>query len=470
MVIQFFLTLSILTVILSSCTVGPNHKVPEITLPEKFSEGEIRSLGNISTLPWWTAFNDDHINQLVKVVLNQNLTLLQAMERITAAKESVTASESGSFPTLVTSSSNTLSNSTGENNKLIRNTASAGFNVSWLIDLFGQYRRAKESSLANLDATYASADVVRLSIISNLLSSYIDARYYQERLSIAYENLASRKQTLELTRFKLNAGAASKLDVVQAEALVNTTLSAIPDLEKNFRISVNNIALLIAQPSDKILAYMKKKRQQPIAFIKTNVGIPADLIRNRPDIRQAERKLASYVAKIGVAQSQLYPSLSLNGSIFFSNISTRQASSDLSPWSLGPSIKLPIFDGRYLQSNLKIAESAAREQYLVWKTTVLNAIKEVEDTLVSVHRDRKTLSARRAQVNSYKEALSLSTASYRDGIASLLDVLDAQRSVASAQVDFSTSAQQLAKDYVNLNIAIGGGYSFTYNRKNTSNH
>ncbi len=451
--------------LLAGCVVGPNHTAPEMALPQKFGEGGNKSAGDVSAAAWWEGFNDKRLNGLVENGLSQNLTVLQAVERINAARANVVVSAANGFPNLTASADETVSGAEGTGTtRPTSSTVQGGLSVSWLLDLFGQVRRNKESAEASLGAAYASADVARLSLLSDLATSYIDARYYQARLAVAKESLASRRETLELTKLQLEAGAASRLDVVQSEGLVNSTLADLPGLETNFRQAAHHIATLLGLPASTLIADLQKGGGQPISRRSVNTGVPADLIRNRPDIRQAERTLAAAVADIGVAEAQLYPSISLGGSISPSLTSSHGNSTHLTSWSFGPSLTLPILDGGRLRGNVDIANSSAREQYLAWKATVLVAIEEVSNSLAAVNRDSQTVNALRATVRSYQEALELSTASYKDGATSLLDVLDAQRSVSTAKASLTQAVQQMATDYVTLNVAIGGGYAFPAKR------
>lgn len=320
----------------------------------------------------------------------------------------------------------------------------------------------------SLDAAFATVDVARLAYVQDVVTGYINARYYQIRISIARENLKSRRDTLNLTKFQLTAGAASRLDVVQAEGLVNSTLSEVPGLEVNYRREVHHIAALLDAPAAEILELMKRGETQPVYKGGVSAGVPADLIRNRPDVRRDERQLAAAVAQIGIAQAQLLPSITLNGSISPSYIHTAGRGGGLTTWSFGPALNLPILDGGLLRANVKIAESNAKVAYLTWKGTVLTAVEEVENGLVAVNRDPQTIAALRAQVRSYRDAVSLSTASYKDGASSLLDVLDAQRSVTNAQQNLAVAVQQLATDYAALNVAIGAGFILQTDSKGQS--
>jgi len=450
-----------LLLILAGCVSGPDHKPPVMPLPAKFSEGGLKPNGDVANKVWWTAFSDKKLDGLVETGLTQNVSILQSIEATVAAQGDVTVAGAGGLPSLTADASHTIS---GEKGKLKTsagptNTSAGDLTASWLLDLWGQYRRAREGALDTLDAAYATVDVTRLTYLQDLVTSYITARYYQALIAIADENLKSRRETLELTKFQLEAGAASRLDVVQAEGLVNSSLSEKPPYEIAFRQQVHHIAMLLNVPAATVIAQMQSGGTgQPIFHGSVTTGVPADLIRNRPDIRKAERDLAAATAQIGVAEAQLYPTISLSGSISPSFIHKSGVSGGLTSWSFGPSLNLPIFDGGALRANVKIAESNARSAYLTWKSTVLTAVEDVENALSAVTRDAQTVSALRAQVKSYQEALQLSTASYKDGASSLLDVLDAQRSVTTAQESLANAVQTSAADYVSLNVAIGAGY------------
>ncbi len=453
--------------LLSGCVVGPEHSPPEIALPAKYAEGSRTSNGDVSTVAWWTAFSDSRLNAYVDQGLAQNLNILQALERINQAQAGVVQAGAGALPSLdfgaqaERSGTEDIGGPLSPSSTSAQTTVAGSLDASWFLDLFGLYKRSKQSALAQLDAAYASVDVARLTLLSQLVSAYIDVRYYQERIALARQNLSSRRETLDLTRLQLEAGAASRLDVVQSEGLVNSTLAELPNLETQFRRAAHRVATLLGVPASSLLPELQRGARQPVARFKVSAGVPADLIRNRPDIRAAERQLAAAVAEIGVAEAQLYPAISLGGSIrpSYTRIAGGSESGILS-WSFGPGLSLPIFDGGALKANLSSAESSARESYLAWKESVLGAVEEVENALAAVARDARTVDALRNTVRSYEEALDLATASYRDGASSLLDVLDAQRQVSTAQANLAQAVQQMAQDFVALNVAVGGGYAY----------
>ncbi|MCV9998330.1 efflux transporter outer membrane subunit [Pararhizobium sp. YC-54] len=451
-------------VLLSGCVAGPDYQSPNAALPAKFSEGGHAEADDVTLKPWWEAFRDKKLNSLVAQGMGENLDVQQSLERIVEARANVIVAASGGLPQInanssasVTGQDGSFRRNSGQSDHTETKTIGGGGDASWLIDLFGQYARAKESANASLDAAYADVNVARLAYLSDLTTSYIEARYNQEAYALQQKSLASRRETLKLTNDIKAAGAASSLDVVQAEGLVNTTLAELPGYQTGFNQAANHIATLLGLPATTVTAGLRNGSFQPTPRYNTKIGIPADLVRNRPDIRRAERLLAAATADIGVAEAQLYPSLSLSGTIDGSRIVASAASGGLGAWSFGPSLNIPIFNGGRLKANVDIAKSGAQQQYLAWKQTVLNAVEEVENSLVALRNNYQTVAALRKVVDSYEEALGLARESYKGGATSLLDVLDAERNLANSRIALAASIRNLSNNYVNLNVAIGGG-------------
>ncbi|MBD9373381.1 efflux transporter outer membrane subunit [Rhizobium sp. ARZ01] len=458
-----FLPLTML--LLSGCVVGPDYKAPEAALPAKFTESAAKSVGNTTLDPWWEDFRDKRLTAFVAQGMNENLDVLTALERITEAQANVVLAGAGAWPLISANGAATVQGTDGTLLKRQNGTSheqsknlNAGLGASWLLDLFGQYARARESANASLDASYDDVNVARLAYLSNLTTTYISARFFQEALALNRLNLASRRETLKLTEDIRAAGAASSLDVVQAEGLVNQTLAELPPLEIGFYQSANSMATLLGVPAGTITPSLLKGSGQPMPRYAAKTGIPADLIRNRPDIRRAERTLAAATAQIGVAESQLYPSLTLDGTIGAAR-TISAISGNLTSWTFGPTLVLPIFNGGALRAQVDVADSQAKQQYLAWKQTVLNAVEEVESAQAALIRDYQTVAALRRLVASNEEALSLARESYKGGASTILDVLDAERNVANSRLTLAAAIRTLASDYVALNAAIGGGSS-----------
>ena len=245
---------------------------------------------------------------------------------------------------------------------------------------------------------------------------------------------------------------------VNFQHLIETMDEGMCILDAKARVVFANpsMATLLGVPAGTITPSLMKGSGQPMPRYAAKTGIPADLIRNRPDIRRAERTLAAATAQIGVAESQLYPALTLDGTIGASRVISA-TTGNLTSWSFGPTLVLPIFNGGALRAQVDIADSQAKQQYIAWKQTVLNAVEEVESAQAALIRDYQTVAALRRLVASNEEALSLARESYKGGASTILDVLDAERNVANSRLTLASSIRTLATDYVELNAAIGGG-------------
>ena len=254
-------------------------------------------------------------------------------------------------------------------------------------------------------------------------------------------------------------GLSSGLQVAQTLAALNIAEASLPGYEISFYQSANRIAYLTGQQPGTFLEAVKKGARIPAARFQPSSSIPADLLRNRPDIRSAERQLASKSASIGVAAADLYPSLTLTGSMAVTVAAAATGgSSQLLNGSFGPVADIPIFDGGARKAKVTLAESEAREQYLAWKDSVLNGVREVENALVAWQRQTRQVEALRESANAYSQALELAQESYKGGTSAFLDVLDAERSLFEARLSLASAEAQRALNFITLCVAAGGGY------------
>ncbi|WP_425646797.1 efflux transporter outer membrane subunit [Agrobacterium leguminum] len=458
------LTILICTTSLSACMVGPDYTSPELALATSYRDGSGKGVPIKPETAWWATFQDKRLTSFVNTGLQQNLDVLQALEKISEARSNIVVAKAGALPSLSGAASGTGSGEDGKTAGVDTSettlTGSGDFSVSWLVDLFGKYRRNTEAAVASLGAAYADADTARLTLLSDLTTEYINARLYQEQLAITRETVESRKATMALTNEKLQVGAATGLDVAQAEGLLKTAEADLPGYSVSFKQSAYQIAYLLGQNPDTVLQDLQKGAVIPRPHFNVNLGVPADILRNRPDIKSAERSLASATASIGVAEADLYPSLSLSGSIGISaSVISSSPDSLLRNWSFGPSLSIPIFQGGELKANVDIAKSQAQQQYLSWRSTVLNGAKEVQSALTAYREQNRQIAALAASVDAYKRALDLSRQSYQSGASSFLDVLDAERSWSDARLNLASAQATRAKYFITLCVAAGGGYA-----------
>lgn len=452
----------ILLTVLGGCTFGP--QMPQRTaepLPPSFSEstGSIVRPAADAQANWWTAFRDPTLDRLLESGFSGNLDIEQARARLAAAEANITASGASGFPALTLGASHNVQRQVGKMREKNGQFQTSGYQVSanWLVDLFGEVRSQIDSAEAGRDAALAGTQVARLALMSGLASSYIDARHQQELGRIASRNLETRRRTLALTRGLEQRGVSSGLDVSRAEEAVRAVEAELPTFDTNMRRAVHRMSTLIGQPAATLLPLIEKDEPQPTPAWRADAGVPADLLRNRPDIRRAEQDFVGSLADIGYAWSQLFPSITLSGSITPSYVRTNAASGNLTTWSFGPTLKLPIFDGGRLRANVAIAIARAEEKQAGWRATVLSAVEDVENALVAYNRETVALATLEARVRAGQRSVDLSNASFREGLSSLFDLLDAQRQLFDAQTALAASRRNLAQQFVSLNVATGRG-------------
>lgn len=445
-----------MVLILSGCINKFDYESPEIALPESFLGEGTQAASNIAGTTWWTQFGDDRLNTIVSDGLDANLTVRLAVERMLearAAARGVGVGFTGDFDLEGGYSDATNSDESG--------VFSADLGVSWLLDFFGSLSNAREGAAAELQAAGFDVEAARLAYLSQVLNAYIDARFFQESIALQRQNLASRRESLNLTQRLLQAEAGTRLDLNQAQGLVDDTLADIPELEVGYQSAVNRLATLLGRPAGTLQQFMSGNADVPLPPNSYPSSVPADLLRNRPDIQSAERSLAAAAAEIGVARADLYPSVRLGGLVRAFTTTGATFGGDESvtavSWQFGPSLNIPVFGRRVLTSQLSVREAQARQARLTWESTVLTAVEEVQTALTSVDRSRASVAARRSALRTFEEGVSLARASYAEGNISLFDVLDAERSVAGARIDLAQAQQRYARAFVSLNVALGAG-------------
>lgn len=449
--------------VLAGCQVGPpKPKVEQAVLPATYSEAAgVSNLttGSVRQSTWWTSFGDSKMDEIARRGLAGNIDMARARARLAAADAAVTAARADAFPSLTLGMSDTTKRETGSMKTIDGTVRTTGalLSTAWVVDLFGQVRSQTASAKGLRDAALADTEVVRLALLSQILSAYVDARYFQERRQIALATRDLRRRNLELVQAMRTSAVASEIDVEQAHALLDAVEAEIPAYETGFRKGANRIATLTGEPAGTLYGELGASAGQPQPRWSADVGIPADLTRRRPDIRRAEAELASAMAEIGVAYAQLFPTLTLSGSISPSYVSTSLASGSLNTWSFGPTLRLPIFEGGRLRANVKASVARAEERQLAWKSTVLEAVEQVENALTAYTREAKSLKARQDRVRRAERALSLLKASYQEGVASQFELMDADRSLYEARTLVAESRHNLALNFIALQIAAGFG-------------
>lgn len=433
---------------LSACTVGPDYQAPEQPLSGRFFEGGSQAIGDATMQSWWLTFDDPMLNDLVQAGLKQNLSVQAALARVT---ESQAAARATGLPALISGPVTAESTrSGGDQIAGTTSTNSGAFSPSLILDLFGRERRAREAALAALQSAELSVGEARLAFLATLVNNYIDLRYYQNALEITRRTVGTRRETLKLVISQRDAGAASALDEAQAQAALDESLALLPVQESGYYGSAYAIAALLAEADNGLVRRLQRGAAQPWARGDAKAGVPADLLRNRPDIRRAERDYASAVAAIGVNEAQMYPAVTLGGTV--------SASEGVESWSFGPKLNLPVLSQGVLRANRDQAIARAAQAELLWRNSVLRAVKEIQTAQTQYIRAARSVTAQRRSVASFGRVATLSLENYRGGSTSLLDYLDAQRLLANSELNLASSVRDAANSWARLQVAAGKGW------------
>lgn len=459
----------LLALVTAGCTVGPDYVPPETKAPDQWTEA--RTPGLIGTGPeaarqldrWWTGFNDATLDRLVGMAITDNLDLKIAEQRLLEARAQRAEAAAGFYPTLSGSAS---AERQRYSNALkfppfggIANTFEAGFDASWEIDIFGKTRRAVEAADASVGASIESRRDVLVSLLAELGQDYATLRSAQARLVIARRNIKADQDALDLTHAKFTGGLGSELDVAQAQAQLETLNAAVPQLETVVAQQSHAIAVLLGQEPGALEAELATTGALPPAPPILPAAVPSDVVRNRPDIRAAERQIAGANAQIGVAIAQMFPSFSITPSFGIAGGSLSHLLKDNAlQWGVPASISVPIFEGGKLEANVAQAKAVAEEDRLTYRKTVLTAFQEVEDALVAYGAERRRHDRLDAAVAADRTAVDRATALYRGGLGNFLSVLDGERSLYSAEDAAAQSELTLTQQTIALYKALGAGW------------
>ncbi len=453
-----------LAVLVSGCAVGPDYKRPKIDLPGAF-RGAQPSEASIADTKWPDLFRDEALTKLVQAALDRNFDLRIAAERVEQARAQLGVVRANLFPFLdaqatFTSQRNSSLGSFTFVPRGINLSASytqLGAALSWQVDLFGRLRRLTEAARADYLASEEARHGVTVSLISQVMSAYFQLREQDLELDISGKTRDIAQDSLRLTKLRHDRGAASALDVYQAEQLLYTATSQIAAARRNIEQTEDALSLLQAaapsgQPRGTALEQLPLPPEVP-------AGLPSALLTRRPDIRQAEQSLIAANARIGAARAMYFPQISLTAfaggqSRYLSQI----ASAPARVYSVAPSALEPIFHAGQIRNQVRLAEAQQRELLITYQKTIYTALREVSDALVALQRTREQRREQQQLVHALSESARLSTLRYRGGLDSYLQVLDAQRNLFQGQLALSQLRLAELLSVVQLYGALGGGW------------
>ncbi len=451
---------------LISCeTVGVNYATPSTTVPDSWTLSIQPHLDNDAAClsEWWRGFNDTTLNALIERTRSDNPDFKIAIQRIVEARAQRGNALGGLFPNLSTVDSYARSRRSEASGPVFGHNPvdvySTGFSGSWEIDVFGGLRRGVEAADANVEASVENYRDLLVTLFADVALNYVDYRTFEERIWVANRNIKIQQDSLDLAQSRLDAGLVSKIDVTQARTNLETTKAIVPQLQGQLASARNRLASLTGGYPHTVTKLLNTRhRSIPVPGSDYGMGRPADLLRARPDVRAAERNLAAAVAQFGVTESELYPKFTLAGTLALEALDI----SDLpnaasSAYAFGPQFRWNLFSSGQIKNQIRAEEARAMQAYGAYKKAVLTAVEEVETSLAGVITERQRLASLRRAVSAADESVDLVKSNYREGLVDFQRVIDTERVLFQNQDLAVASKGQIARNYVGLYRALGGG-------------
>ena len=474
---------------LASCVVGPNFTPPPATAPTAFADAAKDSPDGGAPLPvpagasnetWWHEFHDPQLDRLEERTQRDNLDLQAGLLRIVEARTQVQVARSQGLPSLNATASynreqlgvagilkaqgasfggNTLDPALVSQLTTPINLYQLGFDASWELDLFGKVSRSVEAAKAQTEEAVESRNDMLISLEAEVAQTYMQLRAAQALRAITVSLIADEHEILDITTDKQVHGLAQQADVESARAQVSSLQAQLPQYDQNIAVSRHALAVLIGQSPEALDTELASSADLPVLPHSIPIGMPSTLARRRPDIRQAEAALHSATAEIGVSVASLYPDISLTGTFGLRNTSAHYLFNWASKfYTAGPTVSLPIFHGGALVANVKMTRAEAAAAALSYRQTVLTALQEVEDGLVSLDQDGRRVKALQDTVSADQRAFDIATHSYKVGLSTYVTVLNAELQINQAKQQLAQASLTEVTDLVKLYKALGGGW------------
>jgi multidrug efflux system outer membrane protein len=449
--------------LLTACMVGPDYHRPAIQTPTAYRDlagnPQLQAqAASYADLPWWQVFRDPVLQELIRTALKQNYDLQLATERINAARAEVVVTRSSLFPQV--QANGNFAGGKESTTQSTFNFLTLAADVTFQLDFFGRLRRATEASRAQLLATEAARQTVILTLVSDLASDYFALLELDLQLQITHETVNTQISSVKLTTERLQYGVATKLDVLQAQQVLDTANAAVPDLEREIAEEEDAISILLGNYPHDV--------PRGLPLIEQNLppeippGLPSSIIERRPDIRAAEQNLIAANAEIGVAKAAFFPQISLTGSgggaFGRSSLFSGLMNSQVGFWSYGAQVSQPIFTGGALRGNLQFAESQQKQALVAYRQTIQRAFGDVSDALIGYEKFHQVRLRQQESVADLQESVRLSTLRYKGGTTTYLEVLDGQRSLYTAELTLAQARGQEYQSLVQVYRALGGGW------------
>lgn len=454
--------------------VGPNYGRPEAKTAENWIDAGNPNINDAAPndAAWWETLNDPVLSTLVHAAYRQNLTLRVAGMRIMEARAQRNIAVGNIFPQSQQASGGYTRTNNSNNGPTTYGAGNyddfqVGTSLAWELDFWGRFRRAIESANASLEASVENYDDVLVLLLAEVAQQYVDLRTAEQRLEYANKNLVIQRESLELARVKFNNGATTLLDVTQGESTLAQTEAAIPGLESVRRQAMNQICILLGAPPRDIHDLLNGRQPIPASPPEVAVGIPADLLRRRPDIRRAEREVAAQSARIGIATAELYPHFSITGSVYLDaeNFKDLLSSNSLGG-NVGPSFNWNILNYGRLVNGIRVQEARFQQLAYTYQNTVLKANAEVENGIVKFLNAQRQVRFLTASTHAAEQSVDLVRSQYDAGNTDFNRVLTVEQALTQQQDQLAQVQGNVVQNLVQIYKALGGGWQIRLNDAN----
>lgn len=453
-----FLLAGIATFMLSGCTIGPDYEPPAITTPENWTIS-YDAAADMTDVAWWMQFNDPVLDELIATALADNLNLMAATARVDQFLGLWRTTRAETFPQIgagVGISRQQDTKTALSPGRSPYNYYSGTLNVNWEMDIWGRIRRATEAAQADLIASEAGRRTILLTLVSNVATSYVVLLGFDRQLQIARETEQTYEESLRIFRLRHKYGTVSQVEVSQVESEYENARQTIPLLEAQISQQEHQIALLLGQNPKPIL---RGRTIDQLAIPGIPKELPSQLLEQRPDIIEAEQALIAANARIGVAKTLYYPSISLTGALGVATINSSDLfDNDSGTWGIGADLLAPIFTFGNIEGQVMTAEAVQREALYNYRFSIISAFRDVEDALVATTKGRESQEAQGRRVRALATYSKLAKEKYDAGTTGYLQVLDANRSLFSSQLDYVQTQTAVLTSLVDVYRSMGGGW------------
>jgi NodT family efflux transporter outer membrane factor (OMF) lipoprotein len=465
---------TVVVVMASGCTtLGPDFSKPQVAQPDEWAEsqGQVISSTPLEHSQWWKVFNDPVLDRLVDIAYAQNLPLQIAGLRILEARAELGIASGNLYPQVQQATGSATAVQLSKNSPNFNPLAEdnfidyqAGFDAAWELDFWGRFRRGIEAADANLAVSVADYDNALVSLTAEVARIYVTIRTLEERLAIARANIELQQESLRIATVRFNNGATTELDVQQALTNLSETEATVPAIKRSLRQGKNALSILLGMLPSDLADMLGVTGTVPVAPEQVAVGVPAELLRRRPDVRSAELQASLLSALIGVAESDLYPSFTLTGSIGYQTSDTGGSSagdlfdSDSFRFAAGPGFRWNIFNYGRLKNNVRVQDARYQQAIVSYQNTVLRAYQEVEDAMVGFVESQQEASYRSTAAEAARRSTEIASIQYREGAVDFQRVIDSERSLVLQQDRWTDSRGQIALNLIAMYKALGGGW------------